>query len=151
MIDPHRIPDMSDQEAEKYISKSLRHNANQRSQPLITIIARLPSHNSPSAIERGGEGFGEPHGTADGSLWAGLGAPERLTYVQGYLACRDAYSNVKAFRRASVIEDQISRWYGLRGKFVDKDGLPSGNEAHEVSKIGDLIDRFNQLPQKKPD
>ena len=144
LVQPHAYPNDNDEDSIRKVTRYLDDHPPVRSQPLVTLLRRLrPEHKIPTRTERGGEGFGERHGVMDGSIWAGLNLNERRIYVQAYLACKIAHLRYRPTRSVAFIEASISKWYGLEGKYVSPEGdLPDGDESHEATKIGDLIDRI---------
>jgi len=142
-VQPGMLRSIGDEAQQRSITAYLASHKSARTQSLLAIFRANEVLRAPNKNDNSAEGWGEPHGVLDGTIWAGLNQHERLAYVQSYFACRTAYLHRPARRAAAQTEHAVSAWYGLNSKFLSPAGdLPDGNDKHATDKIGALIDRF---------
>jgi len=106
-------------------------------EPFFAVLARFgdrPGERPPA----GGETYPEPHGYLDGQYWLQLFRPERVAFVEGYLACRRTLAHRPHGRFAltpSGYAQRVDAWYGLNEQTGDV------RADREDAKIADVLQR----------
>jgi hypothetical protein len=125
-------------EDSEYVTTYYFSNPDKRSVPVFEVIRLADDHPSLREIPKGGEVWNEPHWFYDGDWWNQSVPAERLSFIEGFLACysRSPHPHAKFSKAPSQYVQLINRWYGTTSDIEEP------NAKHINDKIADVLFRF---------
>jgi hypothetical protein len=112
-------------------------------EPILSVIQKLEPQTTepynPDAAHA--ENYPEKHGYFDGDYWYQI-QESKPYFVEGYLACQEAYLAKKTHRTTRYYVEFMNSWYG----YTDNNdvGIPSTHSTDE--KIADVIAAAQAAP-----